>query len=64
MLGIASLLAIIKTFSFFFENAAGAAPLQDVAVQAGDIVNPINTLWVLVTAFLVFFMCRDGWAPR
>ena len=56
MLGIASLLAIIKTFSFFLENAAGAAPLQDVAVQAGDIVNPINTVWVLVTAFLVFFM--------
>ncbi|MGN6695528.1 MAG: ammonium transporter [Aquihabitans sp.] len=46
----------MKTFSFFFENAAGAAPLQDVAVQAGDIVNPINTVWVLVTAFLVFFM--------
>jgi len=56
MLGIASLLAIIKGFAFFFENAAGASPLQETAVQAGDIVNPINTVWVLVTAFLVFFM--------
>src|ERR1700716_3659674 len=56
MLGIASLLAVMKGFAFFFESAAGATPLQDVAVQAGDIINPVNTVWVLVTAFLVFFM--------
>jgi Amt family ammonium transporter len=32
--------------------AAPAAP----PVKADDIVNPINTLWTLVAAFLVFFM--------
>ena len=26
------------------------------ALKADDIVNPLNTMWVLVTAFLVFFM--------
>jgi Amt family ammonium transporter len=56
MLGIASVLAAMKGFAFFFESAAGATPMQDVAVQASDIVSPINTVWVLVTAFLVFFM--------
>ncbi len=56
MLGIVALLGVIKGFAWFFETAAGASPMQDVAVQAGDIVNPINTVWVLVTAFLVFFM--------
>jgi len=56
MLGIAALLAVMKGFTFFFETAAGATPMHQVAVQADDIVSPINTVWVLVTAFLVFFM--------
>ena len=56
MLGIAALLGVMKGFAFFFENAAGATPLRQVSVQASDIVSPINTVWVLVTAFLVFFM--------
>src|SRR5258707_11619803 len=56
MLGIASLLALMKGFAFFFESAASATPLQDAAVQSSDIVSGINTVWVLVTAFLVFFM--------
>src|SRR3954449_187778 len=56
MLGIASLLALMKGFTFFFENAAGATPMHQVSVQANDIISPINTVWVLVTAFLVFFM--------
>ena len=56
MLGIASVLAAIKGFAWFFETAAGATPLQDAAVQTDHIVNAVNTVWVLVTAFLVFFM--------
>src|SRR5436305_2203613 len=56
LLGIASLLAIIKGFSWFLESAAGAAPLAQVAHEANDFVSPINTVWVLITAFLVFFM--------
>jgi Amt family ammonium transporter len=56
MLGVASVLAAIKGFAWFFETAAGATPLQDVAVSTDQVVNAANTVWVLVTAFLVFFM--------
>src|SRR4029079_5593378 len=56
MLGIASLLALMKAFALFFENAAGATVVGQVSVQASDVISPINTVWVLVTAFLVFFM--------
>jgi ammonium transporter, Amt family len=53
--GIVALLGAIKLFAFFVETPAGAA-LPQQAVEAGDLVNPINTMWVLITAFLVFFM--------
>ena len=57
MLGIGILLGAVKGLGWYFSSAAGASPLvSDVAVQAKDIVSPINTVWVLVTAFLVFFM--------
>src|SRR3954469_23016518 len=56
MLGIVGILGAGKGFGFLFETAAGASPVAQVAHQAGDWVNPINTMWVLVTAFLVFFM--------
>ena len=56
MLGIVSLLGVMKGFGWLFESAAGASPLAQVAHEAGDFVSPINTVWVLVTAFLVFFM--------
>jgi Amt family ammonium transporter len=56
MLGIVSLLGVMKGFGWLFETAAGATPLAQVAHEAGDFVSPINTVWVLVTAFLVFFM--------
>jgi uncharacterized membrane protein required for colicin V production len=56
MLGIASLLGVVKGFTWFLDSAAGAAPLAQVVHQTNDIVSPINTVWVLVTAFLVFFM--------
>src|SRR6202163_4449753 len=40
----------------YFRTHASASTLHQAAVKASDIVNPLNTAWVLVTAFLVFFM--------
>ncbi len=56
MLGILGILAAIKSFTWLVGNVAHASPLAQTAHQAGDFVSPINTVWVLVTAFLVFFM--------
>ena len=57
LLGIVTLLGLIKGVSWYFESAAGAmSPVHTVAHQANDFVSPINTVWTLVTAFLVFFM--------
>jgi Amt family ammonium transporter len=56
MLGIVGLLGVLKAFSWFFENAAGAQTATTITHKANDFVSPINTVWVLVTAFLVFFM--------
>src|SRR2546430_5765757 len=56
MLGIVALLLAVKAFGWYFGSQASAATLRQVAVKADDIVNPINTVWTLVTAFLVFFM--------
>ena len=54
VLGVAAVMLAIKvcTDLFFTTVMAADAP----AVQAADIVNPINTLWTLVAAFLVFGM--------
>src|SRR5258708_456268 len=59
MLGIVALLGMIKGFFWFFDTAVGAATLQQTAPivhQANDFVSPVNTIWVLVTACLVFCM--------
>src|SRR5437763_1228117 len=56
LLGIVTILAAMKTFGMLFDSAAGAAPVAQIAHEATDLVSPINTVWVLVTAFLVFFM--------
>src|SRR3954453_706082 len=56
MLGIGALLAAFKGFTWYFGSVAGATPLQAAAHTANELVNPLNTVWVLVTAFLVFFM--------
>src|SRR5262245_26001756 len=56
MLGVLTILGAMKAFAFLFESAAGAAPLAQVGHETSDFVSPINTVWVLVTAFLVFFM--------
>src|SRR3954464_6645358 len=56
MLGILTLLGVMKGFAFFVPTAAGASTLGAPQHAANDFVSPINTVWVLVTAFLVFFM--------
>ena len=42
--------------AWFFSSQAGALVGHQAATKAADLVNPLNTVWVLVTAFLVFFM--------
>ena len=56
MLGIVGVLGGMKLFTWLFDAAAGATPLAQVTHSTSDFVSPINTVWVLVTAFLVFFM--------
>jgi Amt family ammonium transporter len=58
MLGLGLLLLAVWGIAWYFSTKAGASMLgQDTpALEAGDVVNPVNTMWVLVTAFLVFFM--------
>jgi ammonium transporter, Amt family len=53
MLGVATLLATIALLS----NVAGSpAHADDVVLKGNDVVNPLNTVWTLVAAFLVFGM--------
>ncbi|MEA2447919.1 MAG: ammonium transporter, Amt family [Actinomycetota bacterium] len=55
MLGIGLLLGVLWGFQAFFGGTAAHAQ-EAVTHEANDLINPINTVWVLVTAFLVFFM--------
>src|SRR3989440_3639321 len=56
MLGIVGVLGAMKIFAWLFESAAWAQGAAPITHAANDFVSPINTVWVLVTAFLVFFM--------
>ena len=57
MLGLGVVIFGVYALAWYFSTKAGAAMLgQHVATKADDIVNPLNTVWVLVAAFLVFFM--------
>src|SRR5579872_3439083 len=56
MLGIGILLLGLKGFGWYFGASASAATLHRAAVTVNQTISPINTVWVLVTAFLVFFM--------
>src|SRR3981081_879287 len=56
LIGLGAVLAAIYGITWYFGTQVGASVLRDTAVKAGDIVNPVNTVWTLVTAFLVFFM--------
>jgi Amt family ammonium transporter len=57
MLGLLAMAAIAFALLWYF---GGQALAQDAATTPGstglDVVNPINTAWTLITAFLVFFM--------
>ncbi len=50
-----SIVSLFDTAAHAAEEAKAAEVLYP-AVKPGDIVNPLNTLWVLVAAFLVFGM--------
>ena len=52
-LGLAVLMLIITVISGLFFSHVYAA---DVEVKAADVVNPLNTVWTLIAAFLVFGM--------
>ncbi|MCU1351428.1 MAG: ammonium transporter [Acidimicrobiales bacterium] len=56
MVGITAVLAAMKGFAYLFDAPASAAGAEGVTHTANQLVSPINTIWVLVTAFLVFFM--------
>jgi hypothetical protein len=57
MIGVFIVMAAIYALTWYFGTQAGAAGLpKAAALKADDIVNPVNTMWVCVTAFLVFFM--------
>jgi len=57
LIGIAALFLLYFSVKTFFGGAPAYA--DDAAAAAAAVppyINPINTMWVLVTAFLVFFM--------
>ncbi|MCU1464757.1 MAG: ammonium transporter [Actinomycetia bacterium] len=58
MIGLGIVVLGLWAVTWYFSTKAGAAMLGQTAptTQATDIVNPLNTTWTLVTAFLVFFM--------
>jgi Amt family ammonium transporter len=55
MVGLIGVLAVIVGTFWLIGNVAGASTVGQ-AVKGSDVVNPLNTVWVLVAAFLVFFM--------
>jgi Amt family ammonium transporter len=59
-IGLGFVVAFIYGFAWFFSTQAGASPLHsaasDVQAQIKGVTSGLNTAWVLVTAFLVFFM--------
>jgi len=55
MAGLVVLLGAFKGVNWYLDTAAGAQT-DTVVHKANDFVSPINTVWVLIAAFLVFFM--------
>jgi Amt family ammonium transporter len=61
LIGVAAVIGLIYAFAYLFSSeAASAMPLHSqaagVKAQLEGTINGLNTAWVLVTAFLVFFM--------
>src|SRR6476659_1898514 len=60
-IGVAIVVGLIYAFAYLLSSeAASAMPLHSQAVsvkaQLAGTINGLNTAWVLITAFLVFFM--------
>jgi ammonium transporter, Amt family len=51
--GVGLTLAVMAAMSYFFFGHVYAA---DAEVKAADVINPVNTAWTLIAAFLVFGM--------
>ena len=61
MIGLAAVIGMIYAFAYLFSTqVASATPVHsaatDLKAQLTTSINAINTAWVCVTAFLVFFM--------
>jgi len=58
MLGLGLVVLAMWAITWYLDTKVGATMLRQTtpAVTAKDTINPINTTWTLVTAFLVFFM--------
>ena len=57
MLGLGAVLLMIYGLAWYFSTKAGAAMVgQDVEIPGEQLISPINTMWTLIAAFLVFFM--------
>jgi Amt family ammonium transporter len=55
LIGLLGVVGFGVLAAWFLDTPAGASVSQ-AAPKAADLVNPLNTVWVLVAAFLVFFM--------
>lgn len=53
VLGVGLVLMVMAVMSYFFFGRVYAA---DGEVKAADVINPVNTAWTLIAAFLVFGM--------
>src|SRR5437763_1327341 len=58
MIGLGIVVFGLWAVTWYFSTKAGATMIGQTtpALKPDDIVNPVNTTWTLVTAFLVFFM--------
>ena len=57
MIGLVVALVVLKLLILpWIQSAAHAADDPAAAVPQADIINATNTAWVLIAAFLVFFM--------
>jgi Amt family ammonium transporter len=56
VLGVVVLIIAIKCISSYFFTSAFADDVPAAAAEPPPYVNPINTMWTVIAAFLVFFM--------
>jgi Amt family ammonium transporter len=58
LIGVGVVFLGMWALAWYFSTKAGAAMIgqETPPLKADDIVNPLNTVWVLIAAFLVFFM--------